>query len=36
MIQARRVVPVVRKYEMDIRRQVKYPDSVRIASPPRR
>lgn len=28
MIHARTVVPVVRKYELDIRRQVKYPDSV--------
>ncbi|KAK8042248.1 hypothetical protein PG993_006771 [Apiospora rasikravindrae] len=31
MIHARTVMPVVRKYELDIRRQVKYPDSV---SPP--
>ncbi|KAK8089872.1 hypothetical protein PG997_004833 [Apiospora hydei] len=28
MIHARTVVPVVRRYELDIRRQVKYPDSV--------
>jgi hypothetical protein len=30
MIQAKSVVPVVRKYELDIRRQVKYPDTVSI------
>lgn len=29
MIHARTVVPAIRKYELDIRRQVKYPDSVR-------
>ncbi|KAF2118087.1 hypothetical protein BDV96DRAFT_620131 [Lophiotrema nucula] len=28
MILAKTVVPVVRKYELDIRRQVKYPDSL--------
>ncbi|KAH8691558.1 hypothetical protein BGW36DRAFT_54357 [Talaromyces proteolyticus] len=28
MIQAKTVIPVVRKYELDIRRQVKYPDAV--------
>ncbi|KAG8166022.1 hypothetical protein KVR01_004574 [Diaporthe batatas] len=28
MIHARTVVPVIRKYELDIRRQVKYPDSL--------
>ncbi|ROW11897.1 hypothetical protein VPNG_04906 [Cytospora leucostoma] len=28
MINARTVVPALRKYEMDIRRQVKYPDSL--------
>ncbi|KHO01972.1 uncharacterized protein MAM_00973 [Metarhizium album ARSEF 1941] len=30
MIHARTVIPVVRRYELDIRRQVKYPDSDRI------
>jgi hypothetical protein len=30
MIQAKSVIPVVRKYELDIRRQVKYPDTVSI------
>lgn len=36
MINAKTVVPAIRRYELDIRRQVKYPDSVRIdlASPP--
>ncbi|KAI1207296.1 uncharacterized protein F4807DRAFT_435209 [Annulohypoxylon truncatum] len=29
MIHARTVIPVLRKYEVDFRRQVKYPDSVR-------
>jgi hypothetical protein len=29
MIQARSVVPAIRRYDLDIRRQVKYPDSVR-------
>jgi hypothetical protein len=33
MIHARTVVPVLRKYELDIRRQVKYPDSVCIVLP---
>ncbi|KAI0160028.1 hypothetical protein GGR52DRAFT_564028 [Hypoxylon sp. FL1284] len=28
MIHARTVIPVVRKYELSLRRQVKYPDSV--------
>lgn len=28
MVLAKTVVPVVRKYELDIRRQVKYPDAV--------
>ncbi|KAF2726463.1 hypothetical protein EJ04DRAFT_571246 [Polyplosphaeria fusca] len=28
MIQGKGVVPVVRKYELDIRRQVKYPDTL--------
>ncbi|KAI3390884.1 hypothetical protein diail_8445 [Diaporthe ilicicola] len=28
MIHARTVVPVIRKYELEIRRQTKYPDSV--------
>ncbi|KAK8046185.1 hypothetical protein PG996_014249 [Apiospora saccharicola] len=28
MIHARTVVPVVRRYELDLRRQVKYPDSL--------
>ncbi|KID75878.1 uncharacterized protein G6M90_00g049490 [Metarhizium brunneum] len=28
MIQAKTVIPVVRRYELDIRRQVKYPDSL--------
>lgn len=28
MILAKTVVPVVRRYELDIRRQVKYPDAV--------
>lgn len=36
MIHGRTVVPVVRKYELEIRRQVKYPDSVCIANRPRR
>lgn len=31
MIQAKTVVPVVRKYELDLRRQVKYPDAVSLA-----
>lgn len=31
MIHARTVIPAVRKYELEIRRQVKYPDSVRVA-----
>lgn len=31
MIHARNVMPVVRKYELEIRRQVKYPDTVRVA-----
>lgn len=35
MIHARTIVPVVRKYELEIRRQVKYPDSVCIANRPR-
>lgn len=35
MIHARTVVPVIRKYELEIRRQVKYPDSVCIANRPR-
>ena len=30
MILGKRVVPVVKKYELDIRRPVVYPDSVRI------
>lgn len=29
MINGRTVIPAVRKYDLDIRRQVKYPDSVR-------
>lgn len=33
MIYAKTVVPVIRKYELDIRRQVKYPDSVCITCP---
>lgn len=33
LIHTRRVVPVIRKYELDIRRQVKYPDSVRVDPP---
>lgn len=28
MIHAKSVVPAIRKYDLDIRRQVKYPDSV--------
>jgi acyl-CoA thioesterase FadM len=32
MILAKTVVPVVRRYELDIRRQVKYPDAVRAVS----
>ncbi|RYP72120.1 hypothetical protein DL769_004521 [Monosporascus sp. CRB-8-3] len=36
MILAKTVVPVVRKYELDIRRQVKYPDSLIIANRPDR
>lgn len=28
MIHARRVVPVIRNYKLDIRRQVEYPDAV--------
>jgi acyl-CoA thioesterase FadM len=28
MINGRTVIPAVRKYDLDIRRQVKYPDSV--------
>ncbi|KAL1858163.1 hypothetical protein Daus18300_010044 [Diaporthe australafricana] len=28
MIHARTMIPVVRKYELDLRRQVKYPDSL--------
>ncbi|KAH7110905.1 hypothetical protein B0J11DRAFT_599212 [Dendryphion nanum] len=31
MILAKTVVPVVRKYELDIRRQVKYPDALIVA-----
>lgn len=31
MIHARNVMPVVRKYELEIRRQVKYPDTVCVA-----
>lgn len=31
MIHTRTVMPVVRKYELEIRRQVKYPDTVRVA-----
>lgn len=34
-IHARTVVPVIGKYELDIRRQVKYPDSASIYCPPR-
>lgn len=30
MIYARKAVPVMRRFELDIRRQVKYPDPVRI------
>lgn len=30
MITAKGTVPVIRKYELDIRRQVKYPDSVSL------
>ena len=30
MITAKSVVPVVKKYELDIKRQVKYPDSVSL------
>ena len=30
MIHARSVIPVVQKYELLLRRQVKYPDSVRL------
>lgn len=33
LIHSRRVVPVIRKYELDIRRQVKYTDSVRFDPP---
>ena len=32
MIHAKSVIPVVRKYELVIRRQVKYPDSVRAVA----
>ena len=32
MILAKTVIPVVRRYELDIRRQVTYPDSVRTPS----
>ncbi|KAI1092995.1 hypothetical protein F5B19DRAFT_451612 [Rostrohypoxylon terebratum] len=32
MIHARSVIPVMRKYELDIWRQVKYPDSVRVTA----
>jgi hypothetical protein len=32
MILAKTVVPVVRRYELDIRRQVTYPDAVRTIS----
>jgi acyl-CoA thioesterase FadM len=32
MINARTVIPAVRKYDLDIRRQVKYPDSVRVCA----
>lgn len=28
MIYGKTIIPVVRKYELDIRRQVKYPDVV--------
>ncbi len=31
MVHARSVIPVVRKYELTIRRQVKYPDAVSIS-----
>lgn len=31
MIQARSVVPAIRRYDLDIRRQVKYPDSLIVA-----
>lgn len=30
MIKGKTVIPVIRKYELEIRRQVKYPDSVRV------
>ena len=30
MILAKSIAPVIRKYELDIKRQVKYPDSVSI------
>ncbi|KAI1211498.1 uncharacterized protein F4807DRAFT_472954 [Annulohypoxylon truncatum] len=36
MILAKTVTPVVRKYELDIRRPVKYPDSLIIAHRPER
>lgn len=31
VIHAKTVIPVERKYELEICRQVKYPDSVRVA-----
>ena len=34
MVHARSVIPVVRKYELSIRRQVKYPDAVSAHPPP--
>jgi hypothetical protein len=33
MIMGRTIVPAVRKYELAIRRQVKYPDSVSESMP---
>ena len=32
MILAKSIAPVIRKYELEIKRQVKYPDSVSICS----
>ncbi|KAI1081987.1 hypothetical protein F5B20DRAFT_588098 [Whalleya microplaca] len=34
MIHAKSVIPVVRKYDLEIRRQVKYPDSLIVATRP--
>lgn len=35
MIRAKTVIPVVKKYQLDIKRQVKYPDSVSLHVPAR-